>query len=122
MILADTSVWVDHLRSSDPIMTVLLQSGKIATHPFVVTEIALGSLRDRRKKLASMDALRQVNIAESDEVRRLIESHSLYSKGLGLTDVHLIASCMMTVGVQLWTRDKALAAVAQSMGVSASLP
>jgi predicted nucleic acid-binding protein len=122
VILADTSVWVDHLRRTDPIMSALLQSGKIATHPFVVTEVALGSLRDRLRKLASLDELQHVNLAEADEVRRLIESHSLYSKGLGLTDVHLIASCMMTVGVQLWTRDKALATVAKSMGVHANLP
>lgn len=122
MILADTSVWVDHFHSPDPNLTRLLQSGKVATHPFVITEIALGSLHGRHKKLAALDALLQVNVADSIEVRRLIESHSLYSKGLGLTDVHLIASCMMTVGVQLWTRDKSLAKVAESLGLSASLP
>ena len=122
MILADTSVWVDHLHRPDPIMAVLLQSGKIATHPFVVTEIALGSMRDRRAKLAALDTLLRVNVAEGDEVRRLIESHSLYWKGLGLTDVHLIASCLMTMGVQLWTRDKALATAAKSMGILAPLP
>jgi predicted nucleic acid-binding protein len=121
VILADTSVWVDHLRSSDPAMTKLLAAGKIAMHPFVVAEIALGSLHDRRRKLAVLETLWAVDVAELDEVRRLIESHSLYSKGLGLTDVHLIASCLMTVGVQLWTRDKALAAVAKSLGVSAGL-
>jgi len=119
VILADTSVWVDHLRSPDPVMTRLLTAGKIAMHPFVAAEVALGSLHNRRKKLAVLDALWSVNVAELDEVRRLIESHALYSKGLGLTDVHLLASCRMTVGVQLWTRDKPLAAVAQSLGVHA---
>lgn len=122
MILADTSVWVDHLHRADPIMAALLQSGKIATHPFVITEVALGSMHDRRAKLAALDTLLRVNVAESDEVRRLVESHSLYSKGLGLTDVHLLASCLMTVGVQLWTRDKALARVAKSLGLHANLP
>lgn len=122
MILADTSVWVDHLHRADPIMAALLQSGKIATHPFVITEVALGSMHDRRAKLAALDTLLRVNVAESDEVRRLIESHSLYSKGLGLTDVHLIASCLMTVGIQLWTRDKTLARVAKSLGLHANLP
>lgn len=122
MILADTSVWIDHLRKSDPQMMRLLQSGKIAMHPFVIAELALGSLHNRRRKLAELDALREVNVAELDEIRRLIESHSLYSKGLGLTDAHLIASCLMTVGVQLWTRDKPLATAAQSLGIHASLP
>lgn len=121
MILADTSVWVDHLRSSDPVMMRLLHSGKLAMHPFVAAEVALGSLHHRRQKLASLDALWQVNVAELDEVRRLIEAHSLYSRGLGLTDVHLLASCMMTLGVQLWTRDKVLASTAKSLGIHAGL-
>ena len=102
-------------------MTKLLEAGKIAMHPWVAAEVALGSLHNRRSKLAVMDALWQVNVAELDEVRRLIETHSLYSKGLGLTDVQLIASCLMTAGVQLWTRDKALAAAAKSLGVHAGL-
>lgn len=122
MILADTSVWVDHLRSSDPTMASLLAGGKIAMHPFVAAEVALGSVHNRRRKLAVIDALWQANVAETDEIRRLIESHSLYSKGLGLIDAHLLASCMMTLGVQLWTRDKALLAVARSLGMSANLP
>lgn len=122
MILADTSVWVDHLRSSDPVMSRLMAGGKIAMHPFVAAEVALGSLHNRRSKLAVMDALWAVNVAEIDEVRRLIESHSLYSKGLGLTDAHLLASCMMTLGTQLWTRDKALANEAETLGVGIRMP
>jgi predicted nucleic acid-binding protein len=122
VILADTSVWIDHLRSNDPQMNQLLRSGAIAIHPFVVAEIALGSLHNRRKKLVELDQLRSVNLADISEVRHLIESQRLYSKGLGLTDVHLIASCMMTYGTQLWTRDKALSEVARSLGIAASLP
>ena len=121
MILADTSVWIDHLRSPDPAMTRLLGAGKIAMHPFIAAELALGAVHNHRKKLAVMDALWQVNVAELDEVRCVIESHALYSKGLGLTDVHLIASCIMTLGVQLWTRDNALREVAATLGVHASL-
>jgi predicted nucleic acid-binding protein len=121
VILADTSVWIDHLRSPDPQMDRLLGAGRIAMHPFIVAEIALGSLHNRRRKLAAMDELYEVNVAELDEVRHLIESHALYSKGLGLTDVHLIASCMMSLGTQLWTRDKALATVAASLGIQANL-
>ncbi len=122
MILADTSVWVDHLRRPNPVMTRLLSTGMIAIHPFVAAEIALGSLHNRRRKLAAIDALWQVNGAELDEIRRLIESHALYSKGLGLIDAHLLASCMMTLGVQLWTRDKALDNAARGLGIRANLP
>lgn len=121
MILADTSVWIDHLRKTDPQMRRLLLAEEIVTHPFVIAEIALGSLHDRRKKLAYFDLLRSVNVAEVSEVRHLIESHALYAKGLGFTDVHLIASCLMTFGARLWTRDQSLAAVAKSLDINAAL-
>lgn len=117
MILADTSVWVDHLHGSNPQMQDLLNRGKIATHPFVVGEIALGSLRNRRPKLGAMDSLRKVKVAQMSEVRRMIEAHALYSKGIGLTDAHIIASCLITPGTQLWTRDASMNAIATAIGV-----
>jgi predicted nucleic acid-binding protein len=117
VILADTSIWVDHLRSSNPQMQSLLNRGRIAMHPCVVAEIALGSLSNRRLKLAAMDSLRKVKVAQLSEVRRMIEAHALYSKGIGLTDAHLIASCLITPGTQLWTRDAAMMKVAVALGI-----
>jgi len=122
VVLADTSVWVDHLRRNDPHMANLLLTGQIAMHPFIVAEIALGSLRNRPKILAEMDALREVRVAGLNEVRHMIEAHSLCSKGIGLTDAHLIASCLLTPGTQLWTRDSNLKQVAQALKVLANLP
>ncbi len=55
-----------------------------------------------------MDALLEVKVAQLNEVRHMIESHAVYSKGIGLTDAHLIASCLMTPGTQLWTRDASI--------------
>jgi predicted nucleic acid-binding protein len=121
MILADTSTWVDYLRSSNPEMQRLLRDGQIVMHPFILAEIALGSLHNRRKTLAQMDLLDQVNVAHLKEVRVMIEAHSLYSKGIGLTDAHLIASCLITPGAQLWTRDGALQRVAKSLEIDAGL-
>jgi predicted nucleic acid-binding protein len=112
VILADTSIWIDHFRTSNPKMESLLNRGRIAMHPCVVAEIALGSLSNRRLKLAAMDSLRRVKVAQLSEVRRMIEAHSLYSKGIGLTDTQLIASCLITPGTQLWTRDAAILASA----------
>jgi predicted nucleic acid-binding protein len=122
LILADTSVWIDHLRQGDAQMAKLLLTGQIVMHPFVVGEIALGSLRNRRQRLKEMDALRVVTVARIDEVRQMIEIHPLYSKGIGLTDAHLIASCLLTSGTLLWTRDNGLRKVAVSLGVNADLP
>ena len=86
-------------------------------HPFVVAEIALGSLKNRQQKLAAMDSLRKVKVVQMREVRHMIEAHSLYSKGIGLTDAHIVASCLITPETQLWTRDAAMNAIAKAIGV-----
>jgi predicted nucleic acid-binding protein len=122
VILADTSIWVDHLRVSNAQMASLLNRGKIAMHPCVVAEIALGSLKNRRQKLGAMDLLRKVRVAQMSEVRHMIEANALYSKGIGLIDAHLIASCLLTPGTQLWTRDSALQKVAKALGILVNLP
>ncbi len=69
-----------------------------------------------------MDALLEVRMAQLNEVRHMIEAHALYSKGIGLTDAHLIASCLMTPGTQLWTRDATLKKVAKALGILITLP
>ena len=94
-----------------------MSSGQIAMHPFIVAEIALGSLRNRRQRLQDMEALLGVQVAQLNEVRHMIEAHALYSRGIGLTDAHLIASCLMTPGTQLWTRDGAMENVAKALGI-----
>ena len=121
MILADTSIWVDYLRSRNPEMQRRLSRGQIAMHPFIVAELALGSLHNRRKRLDDMEALLEVRVAQLNEVRHMIEAHALYSKGIGLTDAHLIASCLMTPGMQLWTRDSAMEKVARALGIIVNL-
>jgi predicted nucleic acid-binding protein len=55
-------------------------------------------------------------VAEGDEVLRFIESHVLHGKGIGYFDVHLLASVALTEGAKIWTRDKKLRLVAQTIG------
>lgn len=122
MILADTSVWIDHLRVGNPRMQGLLDSEQVVMHPMIVAELALGSLRQRAKTLADLDGLLEVPTAQLGEVRRMIETRKLYSRGIGLIDAHLVASCLITPGTRLWTRDAALKNVAMSTGIDAGLP
>lgn len=117
MILADTSVWIDHFRTAIPEMQNLLANDQIAMHPFVVAELALGSLRSRATTLEYLDFLPPARVAHLTEVRHMIEAQSLYSKGIGLTDAHLIASCLLTKGTQLWSRDAALMKIAAAFGI-----
>jgi hypothetical protein len=117
VILADTSIWIDHLHHNNPELQERIERGRIVMHPFIIAEVSLGSLRSRRKTFELMEALWQVEVAYLDEVRNMIETKSLYSKGIGLTDAHLIASCLMRPGTFLWTRDIRLAAVASTLGI-----
>ncbi len=116
MILVDTSVWVDHLRRGDPRLVDLLDRSIVFMHPFVVGEIACGSLNDRVSVLELLQDLPVAVVAQGDEVLRFIERHDLHGKGIGYIDVHLLASVALTEGARLWTRDKKLRLVALSLG------
>lgn len=121
MILADTSIWIDYFRSGNEEMGELLRGGRIVIHPFLIGELALGSLRERTKTLSFLDNLPRTTVARLDEVRHMIETRSLYSQGIGLTDAHLIASVFITPSTQLWTRDRRLRAVAEWLEIHVNL-
>lgn len=120
MILVDTSVWVDHLRRGDAQLVELLERGGVVMHPFVVGEIACGSLADRSAILELLQDLPTAVVADNDEVLGFIERHNLHGKGIGFVDVHLVASVALTSGAKLWTRDKRLGAAAADLGLAYS--
>lgn len=121
MILADTSIWIEHLRSGNNELRKHLNQGQIVIHPFIIAELALGSLKDRTHTLALLDLLPQVRVAQLTEVRLAIEARRLYSLGLGLTDAHLLASVFINPPTLLWTRDKRLRRAAEALRIDASL-
>jgi predicted nucleic acid-binding protein len=121
LILADTSIWIDHFRSGNKEMRKLLNEGRIVIHAAIIAELALGSLRERIKTLALLDLLPQVQVAQMSEVRRMIEARRLYNLGIGLTDAHLIASVFINPSTVLWTRDKRLRKAADGLGIHAAL-
>ena len=121
MILADTSVWVDHFRARDDELGKQLNAGQILIHPFVIAELALGSLAKRDETLALLDLLPQTRVAQMHEVRSLIDAQRLFRRGLGLVDANLIASVLITAGTLLWTRDKPLRKVGQQLGIHAGM-
>ena len=118
MILADTSVWINHFRARDAMLVDLLTSAQILTHPFVIGEIAMGSLANRQQIIGLMRALPTTAAASDDEVLHFVDHHGLYGKGIGLVDAHLLAAILLSPGARLWTFDKRLATVATHLGVS----
>jgi predicted nucleic acid-binding protein len=117
VILADTSVWIDHFRRGTGALAAELELGRLVMHPFVLGELALGSLRDRAATLELLRNLAACTVASDDEVHFLIESRRLMSRGLGWIDAHLLASVAISGG-QLWTLDRRLHEAARSLGLS----
>jgi hypothetical protein len=118
MILIDTSVWIDHFRRPSLAILHLVERKEAAAHPLIIGELALGGLPDRRATLRDLNRLPQVLAATHAEVMALIEWQQLSGTGLGLVDVHLLASARASDGVRLWTRDKRLRVQAERLSVS----
>ena len=116
MILVDTSVWILHLRSRNERLRSLLYDEQVFCHPFVVGELACGTLRNRQEILSVLGALPQARIAEHGEVLHLLQGRHLYGRGLGWVDAHLLASALLT-GCALWTLDKPLRRAAAALDI-----
>jgi predicted nucleic acid-binding protein len=122
VILADTSIWIDHFRRADAELRRIIEDDRLLCHPAVISELALGSLRDRGSVIAFLAAQRVTVVATHDEVMTMIDRHSLFSIGIGYTDAHLLASVLLDQRATLWTRDKRLRAGAEKAGTSLHLP
>jgi hypothetical protein len=124
MILADTSIWIEIFRRSRfrAELESLIVNDQLCIHPYIVAELACGFLPDRKNTLHYLDALNQTCLIRLADVRLMIEARGLASKGIGLTDAHLIASCLAAPGTHLWTIDGALGRVADLLGIRATFP
>ncbi len=120
MIVADTSVWIDHLHKSIPALADLLEAGEVMTHPFIIGELACGTLKNRAEILGLLASLPSADVGTDDETLLYIERHRLAGKGLGYIDAHLLVSVTLTDGVLLWTRDKRLKEIAGALRLTSN--
>ncbi|MEZ5535424.1 MAG: type II toxin-antitoxin system VapC family toxin [Thiolinea sp.] len=118
MILVDTSVWIDHLRSGEPQLMNYLQQGQVVMHKMVLGELACGNLQNRKQLIGLWSALPAAVSASHAEVMLCIEQRKLMGRGIGYVDIHLLASVMLTGSTKLWSRDKRLDKVASELGLS----
>ncbi|WP_047864047.1 type II toxin-antitoxin system VapC family toxin [Rubrobacter aplysinae] len=115
MILVDTSVWIDHLRSGEQKLYEALETEQVMMHPFVIGELACGNLKDRREVLRLLEDLPAAPTATDPEALEFIERRALMGRGIGYLDVHLLAATVLHSGARLWTRDRRLAAAAAEL-------
>jgi predicted nucleic acid-binding protein len=111
VILVDTSIWIDHLRTGDAALVRLLNDNAVLAHPWVTGELALGDLRHRDEVISLLRGLPQAVVADEDEVLRLVDREGLYGAGIGYVDAQLLAATRLTPDARLWTRDRRLATV-----------
>jgi predicted nucleic acid-binding protein len=116
-VLVDTSVWVDHFRQHNEALVSLLELDLVIAHPLVIGEIACGTPPYRTQTLSDLQGLQQTQQASIREVVDFIDHERLLGLGCGLVDLLLLASTLMSPGVELWTLDKRLSALAQRFSV-----
>lgn len=120
LVLVDASIWIDHINKGDPVLLALLNENRLLMHPFVLGEVALGSLKDRETRLRYLAEVRRLGTVDDSVVLDLIASARLWGSGIGYVDAHLLAAAVAgTVG--FWTRDKCLHAAAKRLGIAAGV-
>lgn len=119
MILADTSVWINHFRRSDQQLMLLLKRNQLLMHPFVIGELAMGNLANRDRFLKMLRDLPQSIMISNDEVILFVGLHALHGIGISLIDAHLLASAGSSSGVKLWTCDRRLRVASTRLGICA---
>ena len=117
MILVDTSVWVDHLRTGNRKLQSLLEDAEVLVHPFVIGELACGILRNREEVLTLLQALPEAQGAQHEEVMRVVERERLHGRGIGWIDAHLLASARLS-SAALWTLDRRLSEIASALALA----
>ncbi len=117
MILVDSSIWIDHLHTSEPALVELLSLDQVGCHSLIIQEIALGSIRQRDVVVMLLTNLYQFPAVGHRDILYLTEQRQLWGRGLSAIDVHLLAAATVEPGTQLWTRDKRLKAACAETGV-----
>jgi len=90
----------------------------VAIHPFVVGELALGSVSNLDSLIRDWRDLPQAPVADVEEVLQLIKRDKLSGSGIGYVDAHLLASVAQMPETRLLTSDKRLHAAAMHLAIA----
>jgi predicted nucleic acid-binding protein len=121
LILADTSIWIDHFRRSNFQLAQLLDRGDIVMHPFIIGELVLGKVTKIAEMIEFFHLLPKTIVASADEILEFITNRKLSGSGIGYVDVHLLAAAALIPETLVWTRDKKLRAAAQTLSLAAGI-
>lgn len=114
--LADSSIWIDHFRKPKELLPQLIGRGQLFIHPYVICELALGSVPDRSNLITYLQSLPSFGLSDPLALLDFVHENDLHGKGVGMVDANLLKCC--TEGeAQLWTTDKRLFTQAERLGV-----
>ena len=116
MILADTSIWISHLRRGFPRMRTLLENADVAVHPFIMGELACGTMKARTRIRSLLREMPFAPVLSHGEVMHFIEVNHLPGVGISYVDAHLLASARLA-RFALWTSDESLKQAARRLGL-----
>lgn len=116
MIVVDTSVWADHLRKPISVLGALYAANAAVMHPFVIGELAAGTMPNWARTVAALRLLRRTPVIEESALYDAIVSHDLMGTGLGFVDLHLLVTTLNIDDGLLWSRDQRLTAHAHRLG------
>ena len=116
-VVVDTSVWIDHLHRTDSELVTLLRETLVVMHPAVLGELACGTIPNRQEFLSLWLTLPRIGNVSFEEAFALLENKTLWGRGLGWTDIHLLASTLVS-RTMLWTRDRLLRHTARQLLIS----
>jgi len=116
MVLIDTSIWIDHFRNSNDQLVELLNDGEVFCHPLIIGELACGNIKNRKEILTALQALPQSSVVDHDEIMFFIDKNQIMGKGLGYSDIALLASALVTM-IPLWTFDQKPSAIAKKLNI-----
>ena len=117
MVLVDTSIWVEHLHKGNRQLEQLLVDAEVLCHPFIIGELACGSIKNRKEILSLLKSLPSAPVPEFDELMFFIDENQMMGIGIGFVDVHLLASAQLSESF-LWTADKKLNSAAIKLSLN----
>lgn len=120
MVIVDTSIWVDSMRTGDARLGEWMAADRLLQHPFVTAEIGMGSFRsasDRNRVIDLLDSFAQIPVTDSQTLHDFVADYALFGTGIGFADAHLLHACKANPAACLATRDKRLARQAERMGI-----
>jgi predicted nucleic acid-binding protein len=120
-LLADSSVWIDHLHESHEQFSRALRAKHIYVNQAVIGELACGTLTRRGEVLTQLILLPELPDPTFGELLALIDRRKLWSRALSWIDAHLLGATLLA-GARLWTHDRLLHRAAQELGVAYQEP